>query len=257
MITMIVMVITTTLSEIVSDSDFYSGLFSGCISGVVVTFLTWFVVNRLLAPHINISRDIAYAIVDDRRDKKDAHGKTIRDEKGNPVKEVYKATVYRFKIENTSLRDAFDINIFVRIRYKTQYAIIRLPYQPFLNRRRWRPLIWIKKLSGKYNETYEHHRLVPFRMTDIRLKKIEGFKSEENLIKKHKNGELNLDDFKHDDTIVEIIVMAVDSMSGSALRVRSQLYTQSDLNRHVKEGEFLDGEMFVRAKDEKKKTATT
>ena len=98
----------------------------------------------------------------------------------------------------------------------------------------------------RIEETYEHHRTIPFRMTDIRLSKIEGY-NKPDLKQKHTDGVLSLNDFKKEDTIVEFVVMAVDSISGSALRTVSKRFTQKDLDKHVKEGKFLDGEMKVRS----------
>lgn len=252
---MTVMVITMMQSEqlytLFNDKLFLSGVLTGIISGIVVTSFSWWFAHILLSPKIRISKDIAYKKVQEKRPKKDSNGKILKDSKGKPIEEIYFATVYRFKIANNAFRNAFDINIFLRIRYKGQYAVFQAPYQPFLNKKRIKPPLMIQKILG-YRETYQNHRLIPFRMTNIRMAKIEGFKDEEKLKEKHSNGELCMDDFKNEDTIFEIIINAVDSLSGSALRVISHTYTQEDLDKHVKEGEFLDGEMFVRTKQQTK-----
>lgn len=245
MITMIVTEIITTLSNTVHSHGFLVGLFSGGLSSLFVTISFWWVISRLFAPCLEISRDIAYEIVDEEREQKDGNGVTSKDEKGTPIMIPYKAYVYRIKLANVSIRGAFDIKIFFRLRYENHYATIELPYQPYLKGRKNILVRW-KNKKKKIEETYEHHRTIPFRLTDIRLSKIEGYNKPE-LKQKHADGVLNLNDFKKEDTIVEFVVMAVDSLSGSALRTVSKRFTQNDLDKHVKKGKFLDGEMEIRS----------
>jgi len=249
------MTLSDYVYDLVHDPHFLSGVLAGVISGVCVTSFFWWLAHILLSPKIQLSRDIAFQKVREKRIKKDSNNKVIKDSKGKPIEEYYWATVYRFKIANEAFRNAFDINIFLRIRFKGQYAVIQAPYQPFLNSKKFKPPKWMRKILN-YTDSYQNHRLVPFRMTNIRITKIEGFKNEAYLLEKHDNGELCMEDFRQDDTLFEIIINAVDSVSGSALRVISQTYTQEELDRHIKEGEFLDGEMFVRSK-KKTKTANT
>ena len=238
----IVMEIITMLNDVVGSSDFLLGLITGGVSSIAVTFASWLISSRLMAPHLILSRDIAVEKVQEERKQTDAHGRVVKDKNGNAVMVSYKASVYRIKLANVSTRSAFDIRTFFRIRYDNHYATIELPYLPYLKRRKSR----ISKLFDKEDsETYEHHRTLPFRLTDIRLSKIEGYNKPE-LKRRHAAGVLDLNDFRKEDTIVEFIVMAVDSISGSALRVVSKRYTQKDLDKYVKEGEFIDGQMSVK-----------
>lgn len=234
------------LSNLFEDHEFIIGLAAGGLSGIIVTFVSWFITMRLFAPRIKVSRDIAYELIDEIRELKDESGAVAKDVNDKPVMESNKAYVYRIKLANESIRKAFDVKIFFRLRYENHYATIELPYQPYLMNQKWILKRWKDKWKG-VKETYEHHRTIPFRLTDIRISKIEGYNNYE-LKQKHANGTLCLNDFKKDDTIVEFVVMAVDSVSGSALRILAKKFSQKDLNEHVKEGKFLDGEMEIRSK---------
>ncbi len=249
--------IITMLSNLFEDREFLIGLISGGVSGVIVTFISWLITTRLLAPRLKVSRDIAYEIIDDVREQKDENGQVVKDSNGKPIEIRYQAYVYRIKLANISIRSAFDIRIFFRLRYNNHYATIELPYLPYLKNRKCitaRIVIYLAKTIGLYQETYDNHRKIPFRLTDIRFSKIEGFNKPE-LIQKHATGELNLEDFRDDNTIVEFVVMAVDSISGAALRIVTKRYTQQDLDEHVKKGKFLDGKMRVYT-DIEKNTST-
>lgn len=245
-IIMTAMEIITTLNNIINSHDFFVGLYSGSISSFPVTLLFWWSTTRLLSPRIRISEDIALEIVDEEKERKDSNGLVIRDSNGKPIMTPYKTYVYRIKLANNSLRKAFDIRVFFRLRYNNHYATIELPYQPYLMSRKSFFKRWRNKLKG-LKESFDNHRTIPFRLTDIRISKIEGY-NEPVLQKKHRDGILFLDDFKKEDTIVEFVVMAVDSVSGSAIRVLMKKFSQKDLEEHVKEGKFLDGEMVVRTK---------
>ncbi|MBQ6881639.1 MAG: hypothetical protein IJN55_03615 [Alistipes sp.] len=244
-IIMIATEIIMMLNELCDSPEFISGLISGGLSGVVVSLCWWLVTTRLLAPHLKISPDIAYEIINETREKKDSYGRVVKDANGKAIMIPYKAIVYRIKVANVSIRKAFDIRIFFRLRYENHYATIELPYQPYLMSRKNRLARWIDRCKG-VKETYEHHRTIPFRLTDIRISKIEGYKNPD-LMQRHTDGVLCLNDFKKDDTIVEFVMMAVDSISGSALRVLAKKFSQKDLDEHVKEGRFLDGEMVIRS----------
>lgn len=245
-ITMITMEITTMLNNLFDNPDFIIGLVSGGLSGIIVTFVSWLITTRLLAPRLEISPDIAYEIIHEEREQKDYNGRVVKDGNGKSVMIPYEAFVYRIKLANTSIRKAFDVRIFFRLRYDNHYATIELPYQPYLMSRKNIFKRWNDKRKD-IKDTYEHHRTIPFRLTDIRISKIEGYNNSV-LKRKHAEGVLSLNDFKRDDTIVEFVVMAVDSISGSALRVLAKKFSQKDLDKHVKEGNFLDGEMTIRSK---------
>ena len=225
-------------NNIINDTSFITGLLSGGLSGIVVTFAFWFLTTRLLIPRLKISSDIAYKIIEEEREEKYSSEKII--------KKSYNAHVYRIKLANNSIRKAFDIKIFFRLRYNNHYATIELPYQPCLmgNKNIFRR--WLDKMKG-IKETYEHHKTIPFRLTDIRMSKIIGYNIPE-LKQKYTEGVLSLDDFKKDDTIVEFVVMTFDNISGSSLRILAKRFSQKDLDEHVKEGDFLDGEMEIRSK---------
>ena len=247
---MIVMVIIMMLSNLLFDSEFLSGLASGCFSGIIVTILLWYISTRLLTPRIKISKDIAYEIVPEEGITKDKDGAICVDEYGNPIKSRYNAYVYRIKLENETTRNAFDIRVYFRLCYDNHYSTIELPYLPYLQGQKNLIKRIFNKLKNK-EKSYEHHRTLPFRMTNIRLSKIEGYNIP-TLKQKHANGDLNLKDFRKDDTIIEFVIMAFDSFTGSPRRVVSNRYTQKELDEYLKEGEFLDGQMHVNAK---KKTA--
>lgn len=237
--------IITMLNDILNSHEFYVGLFSGGVSSFFVTLLFWWATTRLMSPRLKISDDIAYEILDEVREQKDSHRLTIKDSSGKPVMTPYRAHVYRIKLANISLRKAFDIRVFFRLRYNNHYATVELPYQPYLMNQINIFRRWINSSKG-IKDTYENHRTIPFRLTDIRISKIEGY-NEPNLRQKYEEGVLCLEDFKKDDTIVEFVVMAVDNVSGAAVRVLTKKFTQKDLDEHVKEGKFLDGEMVIRA----------
>lgn len=240
------MEIITTLNNIINSQEFYVGLYSGSISSFLVTLLFGWSTTRLMSPRLKISEDIAFEVVDEEREQKDSNGIVIRDSNGKPILIPYKAHVYRIKLANNSLRKAFDIRVFFRLRYNNHYATIELPYQPYLMSRQSLFKRWRNKTKG-LKESFDNHRTIPFRLTDIRISKIEGY-NEPILQQKHRDGVLFLDDFKKEDTIVEFVVMAVDSVSGSALRVLMKNFSQKELDEHVKEGKFLDGEMVVHTK---------
>lgn len=244
-ITTIVMETITTLSDLIHSNDFYIGLLSGGVSSFFVTLFFWWATTRLISPRLKISEDIAYEIVDEEREQKDSNGRVVKDANGKSVMIPYKAYVYRIKLANESIRKAFDVRIFFRLRYDNHYATIELPYQPYLMSRKNKFKRWYDKRKG-IKETYEHHRTIPFRLVDIRISKIEGYNNPE-LKQKHADGVLCMNDFYKDDTMVEFVVMAVDGVSGSALRVLDKKFFQKDLYKHVKEGKFLDGEMVVRS----------
>lgn len=236
--------------------DALSALIIGFVSGVLATLLSWIISHIIFSPRIKVSRDIAFRLTPDKRPVLDEKERPIRDENDEIILEDYRASVYRIKIENASFRNAFDIKIYIRLNYKQQYAIINVPDQPVLLSIPWYARLPLLKKFFPKCDIYQHQKLFPFRMTDIRMQKIQGFKDNPRLIGLFKKRELSLSDFNDEKTTLEVIVTAYDSFSGTAQRTLSQTYTQEEIDKFVIPGYFKDGEMFVTSDEQQPQTSS-
>ena len=145
---------------------------------------------------------------------------------------------YRTKISNETPQDAYDIRGFVRIRYKKKYITLRLTSTPMLHGN-----------DGLHKE-HDYQRVFPFRLTSITPEKIEETEDTE-IIKLYKSKELDLSHFKDDDTIVEIVIMSIDGLSGGTLDVQVMTFNYDDLKTKVKTGEFDKKTLFVNSMTDK------
>lgn len=80
----IVMEIITMLNDVVGSSDFLLGLITGGVSSIAVTFASWLISSRLMAPHLILSRDIAVEKVPEERNKQMRMGELSKTKMGMP-----------------------------------------------------------------------------------------------------------------------------------------------------------------------------
>lgn len=203
--------------------DILEGLLSGIVSGIIATWLFWVYNNKCLKPKIRVSDDIAF--------KKEMKTIEIINKDGNITKYRQNVVVYRIKILNESKRDAYDINVHIRIRYKNVFATINVPYLPIL-------------YGKKNDDLYENERVLPFSLNDIRKARIESFKTE-SISKKHKERRLEITDFKDSKTLFEIIIFATDSKSGALQSLIRRKLSYDEIKTSLKEGDFPPGKLTV------------
>ncbi len=132
---------------------------------------------------------------------------------------------YRTKISNETPQDAYDIRAYVRVRYKKKYLTLKLRPTPILHGN-----------DGTYKE-YDYQRVFPFKLTNLNLDTLQGIEDKE-IINLYKSKKLELHHFNDEDTILEIIIMSVDSISGGTLDVQVRTFNYDDLKTKVKTGEF-------------------
>ena len=218
-----VMVITMTATEIITMRSNFSEyllnvmpeIISGIISGLLATAIFWYFINKLLKPKIEVSRNIALSYED-----------------GNDGDKI---PVYRIKILNKSLRDAYNIKTTVRILYKGRYAIIELPTLPVLHGK------------SKKREYSEYLRELSFRLSHIRETKIYGF-NDDILKSKYEKKILAFEDFITPKTKIEIILMALDS--NNSLIIANQYYDDKSIIEAIIEGNFEKKTLTIEPKDD-------
>ena len=216
MITMIVMETIMMLNSLYNYIlDIMPEIISGIISGLFATAIFWYFINKLLKPKIKISKKIALSYEEGK------YGDKI--------------PVYRIKILNKSLRDAYNIKTTVRILYKGRYAIIELPTIPILHGK-----------SSK-REYSEYLRELPFRLSYIRESKISGFHDNE-LKQKYEKETLYFEDFVIPTTKLEIILMALDS--NNSMIIAKRYYEYNDIIKAVIEGSFEKKTLSIEPKDD-------
>lgn len=72
--------------------------------------------------------------------------------------------------------------------------------------------------NGLFKE-YDFQRVFPFRLTSLKFDTIKGT-DDLKIIRLFKSKKLELHHFKDDDTIIEIVIMSVDSISGGVSDVQ-------------------------------------
>lgn len=132
---------------------------------------------------------------------------------------------YRTKISNETPQDAYDIRGYVRIRYKKKYLTLKLRSTPILHGN-----------DGTHKE-FDYQRVFPFKLTNLNLDTLLETKNTE-IINLYESKELELHHFSDKDTILEIIIMSVDSISGGTLDVQVRTFSYEDFETIVKTGEF-------------------
>ena len=132
---------------------------------------------------------------------------------------------YRTKISNETPQDAYDIRGYVRIRYKKKYLTVKLPSTPILHGN-----------NGSYKE-YDFQRIFPFRLTSLKFDTIKGTE-DTRIIRLFKSKKLELHHFKDDDTIMEIVIMSVDSISGGVSDVQVMTFNFNEFETKIKTGEY-------------------
>lgn len=132
---------------------------------------------------------------------------------------------YRTKISNETPQDAYDIRGYVRIRYKKKYLTLKLRSTPILHGN-----------DGTHKE-FDYQRVFPFKLDNLNLDTLRETKNTE-IISLYKSKKLELHHFSDKDTILEIIIMSVDSISGGTLDVQVRTFSYEDFETIVKTGEF-------------------
>ena len=202
MITMIVMEIITMLNEFLR---FLLSLIGGVLSGLLASHIFHERTRKVERTKIIISPEIARRYIETK-------------DNGSVVE-------YRIKISNETPQDAYDIRGYVRIRYKKKYLTLKLKYAPILHGN-----------DGVHKE-FDYQRIFPFKLTGFNYDTLQGIEDAEinNLYKSEK---LELHHFKDEDTILEIVIMSVDSISGGALDVQIMTFNYNDFETKIKTGEF-------------------
>ncbi len=133
--------------------------------------------------------------------------------------------IYRIKISNESEQDAYDIRVCVRLRYKGKYLTNTLNPVPILHG------------NNGINKPFDYQRKFSFRMSDFSDERIKQLN--ENSIKTlYKSKKLELGHFKHDETILEIVVTAIDSIGGSRYNVSVMTFYYKDFTSKIINGTF-------------------
>lgn len=203
------------------------------ISGAVIALSGWYLSHRIFRPKISVSKEIAFEKIKEEREVK-VNGKKVR--------RTVVSTVYRIKISNEGHRTAFDVKVYIRIMFRNNYLTIALPYLPAIDG------YSKEKDKPETEKEYAHQRVLPFRLTDANLSKFEGY-NDEKLIEKYNDWSICLDDLLEESTMLEIVLIAVDSFSGSSLRVMSRRMKFNELKKSIKEGYFAPGRLLVTQKN--------
>lgn len=132
---------------------------------------------------------------------------------------------YRTKISNETPQDAYDVRGYIRIRYKKKYLTIKLTSTPIIHGN-----------NGFYKE-YDFQRIFPFRLTSLKLDTIKGTE-DKKIIRLFNSKKLELHHFNDEDTILEIVIMSVDSISGGVLDVQVRTFNFNEFESKVKTGEY-------------------
>lgn len=185
--------------------DFLLSLVGGVISGLIASFIFHKRTRKVERTKIVISPEIAR--------------KYIKTKGCDSVVE------YRTKISNETPQDAYDIKAYVRVRYKQKYLTLKLRPTPILHGN-----------DGTHKE-FDYQRIFPFKLTNLNLDTLRGTEDKE-IINLYKSKKLELHHFNDEDTILEIIIMSVDSISGGTLDVQVRTFNYDDLKTKVKTGEF-------------------
>jgi hypothetical protein len=174
----------------------------GCLSSLVI----WLITTIILTPKIKICPEIS---------------KTLQHD-GKPV--------YRLKIINKRKRDAYGIDIYIRIRCERKFLSMKAPEVPILHCKR-------------HSET-DYERLIPFEAHLIQESRIKGLNNKE-LYKKYTDGILTLEDFLYNgdgEKSFEIILIAHDKFSGARKFVKALEFTEQELRNSIIDGVFKDGD---------------
>lgn len=202
------MLIMTAMEIITMLNEFWRFLLSlvgGVLSGLLASHIFHKRTRKVERTKIIISQEIARRYI-----KTKDHGFIVE---------------YRTKISNETPQDAYDIKGYARIRYKRKYLTIQLPSIPILHGN-----------NGLYKE-FDYQRIFPFRLTSLNPDTIKGSEATE-ILKLYESKKLELHHFKDEDTILEIVIMSVDSISGGALDVQIATFNYNDFETKVKTGEF-------------------
>ena len=172
-------------------------ILSGIISGLLATYIFHKRTQKIERTDIHISRQIACS----------------------------SQNKYTIKISNESPQDAYDIKVYVRLRYKGRYLIIKPKYLPILHGR-----------SGSH-KPFDYQRKFSFTLTSFNAKTIEDL-NDAQILKLYNAQQLEFSNFARKDTIVEIIVMSIDSISGGVMDVKTKIFSNDELKENVIRGRF-------------------
>ena len=201
-VTVIIMMPNDICQNIVSSIiSFIGGISSGLIASIIFQKRK----SKIERTRISISPEIArqYVVTGD--------GVTVVE--------------YRTKISNETPQDAYDVRGYIRIRYKKKYLTIKLTSTPILHGN-----------NGIYQE-YDFQRVFPFRLTSLKLDTIKGT-DDYKIIRLFKSKKLELHHFKDEDTIMEIVIMSVDSISGGVSDVQVMTFNFNEFETKIKTGEY-------------------
>ncbi|MDE6543137.1 MAG: hypothetical protein K2K76_04135, partial [Muribaculaceae bacterium] len=209
--------IITTLSSLCSMlGNTMSGLFGGVVSGLIATHVYRKQIKKVERTNIKISEKIARSF--------------IRQIDGSKI------TVYRVKISNETPQDAYEVKGYVRLRYKGCYLTMNLSPVPILHG------------NNGVHQPSDYQREFPFRLIDIRESKIIALKNSK-LLRLYRSKVLRLEDFADENTILEIVIMSTDSISGSVLNAKMETWQCDDFPYKVKDGKFAQGTLDIEKRE--------
>lgn len=132
---------------------------------------------------------------------------------------------YSIKISNETPQDAYDVRVYIRLRYRGKYLIIKPKNLPILHGR------------NGFHKPYDYQRKFSFKLSNFNAKTIEDL-NESRILELYKSEELEFSDFASSDTIVEIVVMSIDSISGGVMDVKTKTFSYLELKENVITGIF-------------------
>lgn len=153
----------------------------------------------------------------------------MKEYNGNYKKKI---PIYKLKIRNLSSKDAFSIKTIIRIRYNNKYLSIELPFIPVLYGNR------------KSTTVDDIERELPFHLTQINKDRISTLQ-DHRILEKYENGTLSFEDFKMEDTVVEIVLSASDGIAGIVLVKTIPPMPIKDFTAKIKSGSFARDSMKV------------
>ena len=200
----IVMVITTMLDCLFPK--FYNFVYtfvSGIISGLTATYLYRRQSKKIERTNIQISPQIARS-----RNPKDSDG--------------YQYTI---KISNDTPQDAYDVRLYIRMRYNGKYLTIKPKSIPILHG------------NCKKYQPCDYQRTFTFRLSNFNERTIQSL-GNDTLLDLYRADTLEFSHFDHPKTLVEIVVMSIDSISGGVMDVKITTFNNADLKNNVVDGKF-------------------
>lgn len=133
--------------------------------------------------------------------------------------------IYRLKISNESAQDAYDLKVSIRLRYKGLYLTNTLNNVPILHG------------NNGSNMPIDYQRKFSFAMTSFDKERIYQL-NDPGILALYESEKLELEHFKHKDTILEIVVSAIDSVGGYRQNVIVSSLCYNDFANKVINGYF-------------------